>query len=140
MRSAEDARWGFNFWVTRSIVFFTRPATEQVTRSWDPPAVFLRTEGDRGDVNIDRDYYTLDSVDDSESHVLASLLKLWLRELWDALIPEEMYNDNIAHSREPTVNLALVMAPNLLRCNPESMTVVFTLANVQYAKCSPIIF
>ncbi|KAG1799884.1 uncharacterized protein HD556DRAFT_1345649 [Suillus plorans] len=50
-----------------------------------------------------------------------------------------MYNDNLAHSLEPTANLALVMAPNLLRCNPESMT---TLANVQYAQvrsnCVPI--
>ncbi|KAG1870485.1 hypothetical protein C8R48DRAFT_698814 [Suillus tomentosus] len=27
-----------------------------------------------------------------------------------------------------------MMTPNLLRCNPKSMTVVFTLANVQYAQ------
>lgn len=91
-------------------------------------AVFLRTEGDRGDINIDRDYYTLDSVDDS--HVLALLLKLWLHEICDVLMLEEMYNVNIAHSREPTANLALVMTLNLLRC---TMTVVFTLENVQHA-------
>ncbi|KAG1742117.1 hypothetical protein EDB19DRAFT_1702102 [Suillus lakei] len=133
----------------------------------------FRVPGDSDSVSelklrIDRGYYTLDSVDDP--HVLASLLKLWLRELCDPLVPEEMYNDCITHSREPETciqlvrrlptinrrvviflisflqffleekvqavtkmtpaNLALVMAPNLLRCNSESMTVVFT--NAQY--------
>ncbi|KAG0704734.1 hypothetical protein DFH29DRAFT_1036948 [Suillus ampliporus] len=133
----------------------------------------FRVPGDSDSVSelklrIDRGYYTLDSVDDP--HVLASLLKLWLRELCDPLVPEEMYNDCITHSREPetciqlvrrlptinrrvviflisflqffleekvqavtkmtSANLALVMAPNLLRCNSESMTVVFT--NAQY--------
>ncbi|KAG1904407.1 uncharacterized protein F5891DRAFT_1207411 [Suillus fuscotomentosus] len=82
-----------NALIQTNIVFFMRPVTEQV--SWDPPAcvcaIYLRTEGERGDVNIDRDYYTLGSVDDS--HVLASLLKPWLRELWDILMPEEMYDD-----------------------------------------------
>lgn len=133
----------------------------------------FRVAGDSDSVSelklrIDRGYYTLDSVDDP--HVLASLLKLWLRELCDPLVPDEMYNDCITHSREPetciqlirrlptinrrvviflisflqffleekvqaatkmtSANLALVMAPNLLRCNSESMTVVFT--NAQY--------
>jgi RhoGAP domain len=93
-----------------------------------------------------------------------SLLKLWLRELVDSLVPSEMYN-NIAFANDseaccaaverlPTANrrvvlfvisflqlflnervlattkmtsanLALVMAPNLLRCGSDSMTVVF---------------
>jgi Rho GTPase-activating protein 39 len=115
-------------------------------------------------LRMDKGYYTLDGFDDS--YVLASLLKLWLRELSDPLVPDEMYNDCIAHSddpeacvsivhRLPTINrrvilfvvsflqlfldekvqaetkmtapnLALVMAPNLLRCNSHSMTVVFT--------------
>ncbi|EKM52929.1 uncharacterized protein PHACADRAFT_259094 [Phanerochaete carnosa HHB-10118-sp] len=119
-------------------------------------------------LRIDKGYYTLDGFDDP--HVLASLLKLWLRELADPLVPDEMYNDCIAESRDssacvrivhrlPTINryvvlfvisflqlfldekvqnvtkmtapnLALVMAPNLLRCNSESMAVVFT--NAQY--------
>ncbi|KAI0674821.1 hypothetical protein C8Q78DRAFT_964705 [Trametes maxima] len=119
-------------------------------------------------LRIDKGYYSLDSVDDP--HVLASLLKLWLRELCDPLVPDELYNDCItcAHNPEqcvqiverlPTINrrvvlfvvsflqlfledkiqtvtkmtapnLALVMAPNLLRCNSESMLVVFT--NAQY--------
>lgn len=101
-----------------------------------------------------------------DAHALASLLKLWLRELLDPLVPDEMYNDCIASARQPEacvalvsrlptinrrvvlfvisflqlfldpkiqkatkmtpVNLALVMAPNLLRCNSESMAVVFT--------------
>ena len=115
-------------------------------------------------LRIDKGYYTLDGFDDP--HVLASLLKLWLRELADPLVPDEMYNDCIAESRDPSAcvrivhrlptinrrvvlfvisflqlfldekvqsvtkmtapNLALVMAPNLLRCNSESMAVVFT--------------
>ncbi|XP_006460909.1 hypothetical protein AGABI2DRAFT_69042 [Agaricus bisporus var. bisporus H97] len=119
-------------------------------------------------LRIDRGYYTLDNVDDP--YVLASLLKLWLRELCDPLIPHEMYNECIMTSnrpeacvqlveRLPTINrrvvlfvisflqlfleektqvttkmtpanLALVMAPNLLRCSSDSMSVVFT--NAQY--------
>ncbi|KAJ8596373.1 RhoGAP-domain-containing protein [Rhizopogon salebrosus TDB-379] len=133
----------------------------------------FRVPGDSDSVSelklrIDRGYYTLESVDDP--HVLASLLKLWLRELSDPLVPEEMYNECVTCAgnpetcvelvkRLPTINrrvvvflisflqffleervqavtkmtaanLALVMAPNLLRCNSESMTVVFT--NAQY--------
>ena len=98
--------------------------------------------------------------------MLASALKLWLRELCDPLVPDEMYNECIGSAgdpgacvhlveRLPTINrrvvlfvisflqlflderiqvvtkmtpanLALVMAPNLLRCSSESMAVVFT--------------
>ncbi|KAF8629128.1 hypothetical protein AX17_005714 [Amanita inopinata Kibby_2008] len=133
----------------------------------------FRVPGDGDSVSelklrIDRGYYTLDGVDDP--HVLASLMKLWLRELCDPLVPEELYNDCITRSEDadscikmiqrlPTINrrvvlfvisflqlflddkvqlitkmtpanLALVMAPNLLRCSSESMSVVFT--NAQY--------
>ncbi|KAH7912259.1 Rho GTPase activation protein [Hygrophoropsis aurantiaca] len=133
----------------------------------------FRVPGDSDSVSdlklrIDRGYYTLSST--SDPNVLASLLKLWLRELHDPLVPEEMYNDCITHARDPdacvrlvqrlptinrrvvlfivsflqlfleegvmretkmtSANLALVMAPNLLRCNSESMAVVFT--NAQY--------
>lgn len=115
-------------------------------------------------LRIDKGYYTLDGFDDPT--VLASCLKLWLRELCDPLVPEELYNDCITHAKEPeacvqivqrlptinrrvvvfvisflqlfleekvmgvtkmtSANLALVMAPNLLRCNSDSMAVVFT--------------
>lgn len=138
-------------------------------------------------LRIEKGYYSLDGVEDP--HVLASLFKLWLRELCDPLVPDELYNDCITASwrrlqrgdgddngndglvddataataeacvqivqRLPTINrrvvifvvsflqlfleekvqsvtkmtaanLALVMAPNLLRCNSESMAVVFT--------------
>ena len=133
----------------------------------------FRVPGDGDSVSelklrIDRGYYNLDGVDDP--HVLASLMKLWLRELCDPLIPEELYNDCITKSEDsnacvrivqrlPTINrrvvlfvisflqlfveekvqavtkmtpanLALVMAPNLLRCSSESMSVVFT--NAQF--------
>ncbi len=119
-------------------------------------------------LRIDRGYYTLDGVDDP--HVLASLMKSWLRELCDPLVPEEMYNECISSSKDPEAcihivqrlptvnrrvvlfvisflqlflddrtqsltkmtpaNLALVMAPNLLRCNSDSMSIVYT--NTQF--------
>ncbi|KAF5385859.1 hypothetical protein D9615_002353 [Tricholomella constricta] len=133
----------------------------------------FRVPGDADSVSelklrIDRGYYTTDGVNDP--HVLASLMKLWLRELCDPLVPEEMYNECITSSKDadacvriierlPTINrrvvlfvisflqlfleekvqsitkmtpanLALVMAPNLLRCNSDSMSVVFT--NAQF--------
>ncbi|KAF8909878.1 Rho GTPase activation protein [Mucidula mucida] len=133
----------------------------------------FRVPGDGDSVSdlklrIDKGYYTLDGVDDP--HILASLMKLWLRELCDPLVPEEMYNECISSSKDPEAcvhiverlptinrrvvlfvvsflqlflddrtqtltkmtpaNLALVMAPNLLRCNSDSMAVVFT--NAQY--------
>ena len=115
-------------------------------------------------VRIDRGHYTLTDFDDP--HVLASLMKLWLRELSDPLVPEEMYNECITNSQDPIAcvqiverlptinrrvvlfvisflqlfleertqnvtkmtpaNLALVMAPNLLRCNSDLVSVVFT--------------
>ncbi|KAK7472964.1 hypothetical protein VKT23_001068 [Stygiomarasmius scandens] len=133
----------------------------------------FRVPGDGDSVSelklrIDRGYYNLDGVDDP--HILASLMKLWLRELCDPLIPEEMYNECVTNAKDPDAcihivqrlptinrrvvlfiisflqmfledkvqaitkmtpaNLALVMAPNLLRCNSDSMSVVFT--NAQY--------
>jgi len=133
----------------------------------------FRVPGDGDSVSelklrIDRGYYNLDGVDDP--HILASLMKLWLRELCDPLIPEEMYNECVTSAKDPDAcihivqrlptinrrvvlfiisflqmfledkvqaitkmtpaNLALVMAPNLLRCNSDSMSVVFT--NAQY--------
>ena len=115
-------------------------------------------------IRIERGYYNLEGVHDP--HVPASLLKLWLRELCDPLVPTELYNDCVACAKDPdacvrmiarlptyhrrvvlfvisflqlfldekiatvtkmnAANLALVMAPNLLRCDSESMTVVFT--------------
>jgi Rho GTPase-activating protein 39 len=115
-------------------------------------------------LRLDRGYYTLDGMDDP--HVLASLFKLWLRELLDPLVPDEMYNDCIENAKDPhacvqaverlptinrrvilfvisflqlfleekvqaatkmtSQNLALVMAPNILRCNSDSISVAFT--------------
>ncbi|KAG8904474.1 hypothetical protein FRB99_001686 [Tulasnella sp. 403] len=114
-------------------------------------------------VRIDRGHYNLTGIDDP--HVPASLMKMWLRELQEPLIPLDMYNECIAVAEEPeeivkivkklpTLNrrallfvisflqlflpesvssvtkmtspsLALVMAPNLLRCDSDSIAVVF---------------
>ncbi|KZV97168.1 hypothetical protein EXIGLDRAFT_731444 [Exidia glandulosa HHB12029] len=121
-------------------------------------------------LRIDRGFYTLDGIDDP--HVPASLLKLWLRELQEPLVPDELYNECVAvgarddalgavqlvarlptHNRRVVAfvvsflqlfledrvtsrtkmtapNLALVMAPNLVRCASESAAVVF--ANAQH--------
>ncbi|KAF8332598.1 uncharacterized protein EI90DRAFT_3280525 [Cantharellus anzutake] len=115
-------------------------------------------------VRIDKGHYNLEGINDC--HVPASLLKLWLRELQDPLIPEEMYNECLECASDPektinivkrlptinkrvllfiisllqlflqeniqaitkmnSVNLALVMSPNLLRCNSDLMMTVFT--------------
>ncbi|KAH9006724.1 Rho GTPase activation protein [Lactarius deliciosus] len=99
------------------------------------------------EMGLDRGSYTLEGVKDPL--VPALLFKLWLRELIDPLVPSEMYNDYIAFAgdaeaccaaveRLPTAkrrvmtsaNLALVMAPNLLRCGSDSMAIVFN--NAQY--------
>ena len=113
---------------------------------------------------IDRGYYNLEGIDDP--HVPASLFKLWLRELQEPLIPDELYDECISSSEDPekvvrivheklsTVNrrvlvfvvsflqmfleesvmtttkmtapnMALIFAPNILRCASESMAVVF---------------
>ena len=119
-------------------------------------------------LRIEKGYYSLDGVDDP--HILASLMKLWLRELCDPLVPDELYDECIRASKDPEAcvgivrrlptinrrvvlfvvsflqlfleekvsaitkmtsqNLALVMAPNLLRCNSDSIAVIFT--NAQY--------
>jgi hypothetical protein len=129
----------------------------------------FRVPGDNDSVSslklrIDKGYYTVDGVDDP--NVLASLMKLWLRELSDPLVPDELYNECVQNSKDPEAciqiverlptinrrvvlfvisflqifleertqtitkmtpaNLALVMAPNLLRCNSDSVSVVFT--------------
>lgn len=115
-------------------------------------------------LRIDKGYYDLGGIEDP--HVPASLFKLWLRELQEPLIPDEMYNDCISCAEEPdkvvqmvaslpvinrrvvlfvisflqmflredimavtkmtAPNMALVFAPNLLRCDSDSMAVVFT--------------
>ncbi|PFH52057.1 hypothetical protein AMATHDRAFT_74546 [Amanita thiersii Skay4041] len=150
----------------------------------------FRVPGDGDSVSelklrIDRGYYTLDGVDDP--HVLASLMKLWLRELCEPLVPEELYNDCVTNSEDPTLcvqlvhslptinrrvvlfiisflqlflgpkvekttkmtaaNLALVFAPNILRCRSESLTVVYTNSQfeqlyvfhlLQHLKCNEV--
>lgn len=114
-------------------------------------------------LRIDKGVYALEGIDDP--HVLASLLKLWLRELRDPVIPNEMYQACIDCSGDPervvemvtrlpglhrrvllfvlsflqlfleervvsvtkmgAENLALLMAPNLLRCVSEDIRDVF---------------
>lgn len=115
-------------------------------------------------LRIEKGYYSLDGVDDP--HILGSLMKLWLRELCDPLVPDELYDECIRASKNPEAcvsivrrlptinrrvvlfvisflqlfledkvcaitkmtsqNLALVMTPNLLRCNSDTIAVIFT--------------
>lgn len=50
-------------------------------------------------VRIDKGHYNLQGIDDP--HVPASLLKLWLRELQEPVIPFDMYNDCVRAAEEP---------------------------------------
>lgn len=119
-------------------------------------------------VRIDKGHYNLQGIDDP--HVPASLLKMWLRELQEPLIPLEQYNECIQAAEDadevirivkglPTINrrvllfvisflqlflpetvtsitkmgspsLALVLAPNIIRCESDSVAVV--LANSKF--------
>lgn len=65
-------------------------------------------------LRIDRGVYTLEGIDDP--HVLASLFKLWLRELREPLVPSEMYNQCVACSSDPERCVEMVKAlPTLNR-------------------------
>ena len=57
-------------------------------------------------VRIDKGHYNLQGVDDP--HVPASLLKMWLRELQEPIIPMEVYNDCVAAAEEPEEIIKLV--------------------------------
>lgn len=57
-------------------------------------------------VRIDRGYYTLEGIDDC--HVPASLLKLWLRELEEPLIPESLYNECLTSAGDPEKVVGIV--------------------------------
>ncbi|KAI6004558.1 Rho GTPase activation protein [Pisolithus marmoratus] len=83
-------------------------------------------------LRIDRGYYTLENINDP--HMLASLLKLWLRELCDpsrvvlfvvSFLQLFLEEKALARLKMTATNMALILSPNLLRCSPQSMTVVF---------------
>lgn len=57
-------------------------------------------------VRIDKGYYNLEGIEDC--HVPAALLKLWLRELEEPLIPESMYNECLVASNDPEKIIAIV--------------------------------
>lgn len=57
-------------------------------------------------VRIDKGHYNLTGIDDP--HIPASLLKMWLRELQDPVIPMDMYNDCVAAAEEPEEIFKLV--------------------------------
>ncbi|EFX67738.1 hypothetical protein DAPPUDRAFT_301804 [Daphnia pulex] len=109
----------------------------------------------------------------SDAHVPASLLKLWYRELYESLIPDELYQDCVQYCADPeravaivhrlpefhrlvlsylirflqifsqtevssvtkmdASNLAMVMAPNCLRCNASDPKVIFDNARKEMA-------
>ncbi|KAI5984242.1 Rho GTPase activation protein [Pisolithus marmoratus] len=95
-------------------------------------------------LRIDRGYYTLENVDNP--HMLASLLKLWLRPDSPACVTIvrklptinrrvvlfvmsflQLFLEEkaLARLKMTATNMALVLSPNLLGCSPQSMTVVF---------------
>lgn len=109
----------------------------------------------------------------SDAHVPASLLKLWYRELYESLIPDELYQDCVQYCADPeravaivhrlpefhrlvlsylirflqifsqtevssvtkmdASNLAMVMAPNCLRCNASDPKIIFDNARKEMA-------
>jgi len=44
----------------------------------------------------------------SDAHVPASLLKLWYRELYEFLIPDELYPECVLHCSDPEKAVAIV--------------------------------
>lgn len=44
----------------------------------------------------------------SDAHVPASLLKLWYRELYESLIPDELYQECVQHCTDPERAVAIV--------------------------------
>ena len=55
---------------------------------------------------IDRGQYQLDNVDDP--HVVASLFKLWLRELEEPLIPSNLYNAALQASKSVDLTILFI--------------------------------
>lgn len=109
----------------------------------------------------------------SDAHVPASLLKLWYRELYESLIPDDLYPECVQYCSDPeravavvhrlpefhrlvlsylirflqifsqmevssvtkmdASNLAMVMAPNCLRCNASDPKIIFDNARKEMA-------
>ena len=46
--------------------------------------------------------------DNGDPHVVAALLKLWYRELYQPLIPDQLYNAAIEAHDDPTLAVSLV--------------------------------
>ena len=59
-------------------------------------------------INCPAVHYRACSLCTDAPTVLASCLKLWLRELCDPLVPEELYNDCITHAKEPETCVQIV--------------------------------
>ncbi|XP_049847289.1 rho GTPase-activating protein 39 isoform X3 [Schistocerca gregaria] len=136
----------------------------------------FRVSADVDEVNslksrIDR--WDLPSAEMTDGHAPASLLKLWYRELYEPLIPDNMYTECVNHHADPekavaivhklpelnklvlcylirflqifarsevvqvtkmdASNLAMVMAPNCLRCTSDDPRVIFENARKEMA-------
>ncbi|KAL1474674.1 hypothetical protein MTO96_037820, partial [Rhipicephalus appendiculatus] len=109
----------------------------------------FRVPGDIDEVNALKvrldEWQTVDCTSGGDPHVPASLLKLWYRELHDPLIPAALYQEcvdccgepqavlalvfaapeNAALTKMDASNLAMVMAPNCLRCTSDDPRVIF---------------
>ena len=73
---------------------------------WLPPSAYSQSQGGSHD----------NSGLSSEPHVATSLLKLWYRELYEALLPPEFYDRCInAHNDEGTAIMIVQQLPEINR-------------------------
>lgn len=86
---------------------------------------------------IDRGQYQLNGIDDP--HIAASLLKLWLRELQEPLIPPSKYNSALAVSSDPVAVCDLIRSlPQCVsRCNLSFHFLFLRLTRPSRLACPP---
>lgn len=72
---------------------------------------YFRVSADVDEVNSLKnriDHWDLPSAEMTDGHAPASLLKLWYRELYEPLIPDNMYNECVNNHADPDIAVAIV--------------------------------